>query len=64
VHGDDDHVVPIVHGRAVFDAVRGPRRFVTIRGGDHNDAAPSDPTTYWGAVSEFVDGLSFPSAPR
>jgi len=45
VHGDDDHVVPIAQGRALFDAVRGPGRFVTIHGGDHNDAAPSDPTT-------------------
>ena len=57
VHGDDDHVVPIPQGRALFDAVAAPKRFVTIRGGDHNDLAPSDADTVWAAVGGFVESL-------
>ena len=54
MHGDDDHVVSIAHGRALFDAITAPKRFVSIRGGDHNDVAPSDPDAYWEAVGGFT----------
>src|SRR5882672_5223552 len=34
LHGDNDHVVPIAQGRALFDAVATPmKQFVSIRGG-------------------------------
>jgi fermentation-respiration switch protein FrsA (DUF1100 family) len=55
---DDDHVVPIRNGRALFDVRPGPKRFVTVHGGDHNDVSPSDPATYWRAVTEFIEGLA------
>ena len=54
MHGDDDHVVSITQGRALFDAIAAPKRFVTVRGGDHNDLAPSDPDTYWEALRRFT----------
>jgi fermentation-respiration switch protein FrsA (DUF1100 family) len=57
VHGDDDHVVPFAQGRALFDRVTGPKQFFTIRGGDHNDAAPPDPEAYWQTVNRFVEDL-------
>jgi hypothetical protein len=57
MHGDDDHVVPLTQGRALFDAIAAPKRFVTIRGGDHNDLAPSDPDSYWEAVDGFIQSL-------
>ena len=57
LHGDGDHIVPISQGRALFDAVAAPKRFVTLRGGDHNDLTPSDPETYWGALAEFTRSL-------
>ena len=53
VHGDNDHVVPFTQGRALFDRVTGPKQFFTIRGGDHNDAAPPDPEPYWKAVAQL-----------
>ena len=31
--------------------------FVTIRGGDHNDATPPDPDTYWISIRRFVESL-------
>ena len=57
LHGDADHVVPIRQGRALFDAIAAPKRFVTVHGGDHNDLTPSDVETYWGAVGEFITSL-------
>lgn len=57
LHGDNDHIVPIHHGRALYGAMREPKRFVAIRGGDHNDETPSDPATYWSAVADFIARL-------
>jgi len=57
LHGDDDHVVPIGQGRALFDAIAGPKRFVTIRRGDHNDLSPSEPERYWEEVDRFIRSL-------
>jgi fermentation-respiration switch protein FrsA (DUF1100 family) len=61
LHGDDDHVVSIAQGRALFDSINGPKQFVIIRRGDHNDVASADPAAYWGAVSEFIDSLEMRS---
>ncbi len=60
MHGDDDHVVPIEMGRLLFERIAGPKEFVTIRGGDHNDLTPSTPDLYWEAVDRFVTNLPKP----
>jgi uncharacterized protein len=57
MHGDADRVIPYEHGRALYEALPQPKRFETIRGGDHNDLEPPDPARYWGAVREFVAPL-------
>ncbi len=57
LHGDRDSVVPYRAGQRLFDALPGPKRFVTIEGGDHNDAEPAQPDVYWGAVDTFIDSL-------
>jgi uncharacterized protein len=57
LHGDDDHVVPMRLGRALFELMSEPKEFVAIRGGDHNDVTPADPAIYWEAVNRFVTGL-------
>jgi fermentation-respiration switch protein FrsA (DUF1100 family) len=41
-HGDADQVVPFSHGQRLFEAAPGPKRFLRIPGGDHNDALPSN----------------------
>jgi fermentation-respiration switch protein FrsA (DUF1100 family) len=58
MHGDRDSVIPFDLGRTLFDRIEGPKRFVTIAGTDHNDAAPADAEAYWSAVDRFVDGGS------
>jgi uncharacterized protein len=57
LHGDYDTIVPFALGRALFDGLPGPKEFVRIPGGDHNDATPPDPASYWAAVDAFIDRL-------
>jgi fermentation-respiration switch protein FrsA (DUF1100 family) len=56
-HGDRDSVISFHLGQRLYEAVRGPKRFVVIPGGDHNDLAPPDPKAYWAAIDEFVQKL-------
>jgi uncharacterized protein len=53
-HGDADEVVPYDHGEALFEAARGPKRFVTNRGGKHNDPQPEE---YRTALDDFLNQL-------
>jgi fermentation-respiration switch protein FrsA (DUF1100 family) len=57
LHGDDDHVIPIAQGRALFDSIKAPKRFVAVPGGDHNDVSPPDAAGYWKAVNDFIESL-------
>jgi fermentation-respiration switch protein FrsA (DUF1100 family) len=59
MHGDRDRVIPYALGRELHDqiTVAAPKRFVTIAGGDHNDAAAPDPAAYWAAIDAFVASL-------
>jgi uncharacterized protein len=53
LHGDADSVIPYVLGRDLFDRMKGDKAFVTIPGGDHNDATPADDRLYWDAIDNF-----------
>lgn len=57
LHGDADSVIPYRLGQELYQQLAGDKRFVTITGGDHNDAAPRDPKAYWDAVATFVADL-------
>jgi fermentation-respiration switch protein FrsA (DUF1100 family) len=37
LHGEDDMIVPVEHGRALFDAAPDPKRLRVVRGVGHND---------------------------
>ena len=54
MHGDADSVVPCAAGRELFDALAGPKRFVTLRGADHNDLFPAQNREYWHTVGQLV----------
>ena len=56
VHGRDDELVPFAHGRALFGAATGPKRFVELRGG-HNDAFAISRPTYASALRDFAESL-------
>lgn len=61
LHGDQDGVIPYSLGQRLYESLPGPKRFVTITGGDHNDPIPPDAALYWGAVKEFI--TSIPARP-
>ncbi len=56
LHARDDEVIPFRHGRKLFEAAAGPKRFVELRGG-HGDAFEVDSAAYFGAVREFIAEL-------
>ena len=57
LHGDQDGVIPYSAGQRLYEALPGPKRFVTIAGGDHNDPSPPDAALYWGAIQEFITSV-------
>jgi len=60
LHGDRDSVIPFALGRELSGRIQGPKEFVVIAGGDHNDTAPPDPQIYWSAIDRFVSTLKLP----
>ncbi|NUN48022.1 MAG: alpha/beta hydrolase [Candidatus Brocadiae bacterium] len=56
-HGTGDEVVPFAQGRAVFDAARGPKRFVELPAG-HNDLSERGGREYRAAIRDFVEGAA------
>jgi uncharacterized protein len=61
IHGDEDSIIRYALGQRLYESLPGPKRFLTIRGGNHNDPRPPDATAYWTAVQEFV--TSTPARP-
>ena len=53
-HGDQDEIVPYTLGQQLFEAANDPKKFVTIRGGGHNDAYSAD---YARALQDFLRAL-------
>lgn len=54
LHGDRDTVIPIELGRELFQKITGPKEFLVIPGGDHNDEAPRNAEAYWAAIDGFI----------
>jgi pimeloyl-ACP methyl ester carboxylesterase len=47
-----DEVVPLVHSKRLFDAWKGPKRWVELRGAGHNST--DDGPALWQAIREFL----------
>jgi fermentation-respiration switch protein FrsA (DUF1100 family) len=54
VHSPADEVVPFDHGRRLFDAVPGDRRFLEVQGARHNELWLVAGTDYVRAIREFL----------
>jgi fermentation-respiration switch protein FrsA (DUF1100 family) len=57
LHAERDEVIPIAHGRRLYEAAPPPKRFVALAGG-HGDAFDVDSATYYGAIRTFLAELS------
>ena len=56
LHATRDEVIPLAHGRRLFDAAREPKTFVELEGG-HGDAFDVDSARYFGSIGEFLAKL-------
>ncbi len=56
LHSPEDEIIPIAHGRRLFDAAGGSKTFVEVKGG-HENAYRVDREVYYGAIAEFLKGL-------
>jgi fermentation-respiration switch protein FrsA (DUF1100 family) len=57
LHAKQDEVIPIAHGRRLFEAAPPPKEFVALEG-RHGDAFEVDSATYFGAIRTFLAELS------
>lgn len=53
IHSTHDEIVPIGHGRAVFDRLPGPKRFLELTGG-HDSSFVEDEATYRAGLEAFL----------
>jgi len=56
VHSRDDEIIPFAMGRAIFEAVSGPKGFIELRG-DHNAGFWISRETYSAGLAGFLDPL-------
>jgi abhydrolase domain-containing protein 17 len=54
IHGTEDEVIPVSHGRRLFDAANEPKQALWIEGAHHNDVVPTGGSRYWSALGEFA----------
>ncbi|MCG6940036.1 MAG: alpha/beta hydrolase [Thiohalocapsa sp.] len=54
LHSPDDGVVPFAHGRALYAAAPGPKRFMALAGG-HNEGFLDSQPHYQQALADFLD---------
>lgn len=53
LHSPEDAVIPIAEGRRLYEAARGEKTFVEVRGG-HVDATTVDTKRFYGAIRTFL----------
>ncbi len=57
LHAASDEVIPLTHGRRLFEAAAEPKRFVELEGG-HGDAFDLDSARYFGSIASFLSSLT------
>ena len=60
LHGENDRLIPIQHGRELFRLAREPKTFHQIRGAGHNDTWTTGGTSYWNAWRTFLSAERVP----
>lgn len=54
IHATRDEIVPISHGRKLYDAAPEPKRHLWVEGARHNDLALVGGASYWRAIADFA----------
>ncbi|GIV14762.1 MAG: alpha/beta hydrolase [Armatimonadota bacterium] len=55
IHGDRDHLVPVEHAYALYQAAGEPRTLWIANGSGHVQARVDQPENYYGQIAEFVE---------
>lgn len=56
LHAVGDEVIPLAHGRRLYQAAPPPKTFVELQGG-HGDAFDVDSASYFGSIARFLSSL-------
>ena len=57
LHGDNDDIVPLAQGQALYDAAPGPKQMRVLRGAGHNDVLDRAGTTLADELASWADDL-------
>jgi fermentation-respiration switch protein FrsA (DUF1100 family) len=57
LHASQDEVIPLAHGRRLYQAAPQSKTFVELRGG-HGDAFDVDSVNYFGSIQRFLESLA------
>jgi len=63
LHGDRDEIVPLSHGRALFEAAPEPKRLCILEGAGHNDLLDRAGRVWAATIAEWARGLGSASPP-
>ncbi|MEO6525163.1 MAG: alpha/beta hydrolase [Gemmatimonadaceae bacterium] len=53
IHGIQDEVIPVSHGRRLYEAANEPKQALWIEGAHHNDVMSVGGSRYWSALGQF-----------
>ena len=53
IHGTDDEVIPLSHGRRLYEAARQPKQAFWVEGAHHNDVPIVAGSRYWSTLAAF-----------
>ena len=62
MHGRQDRIVPISHGKTLYRHVRGPKFHLWVSGAGHNDFVFVAGEDYWRALADFAGTVCQPTA--
>jgi fermentation-respiration switch protein FrsA (DUF1100 family) len=54
IHGTADEVIPVSHGRRLYEAATNPKQSLWVDGAHHNDLPLVAGQRYWDALTEFA----------
>lgn len=58
IHGMNDSVIPLWHGKKLYDLATVPKRCWWVPGADHNDLLITAEPGYWRQVTDFRDWIT------
>lgn len=54
IHGNNDNVVPLWHGKKIFSAAKGPKQAYWVEGANHNNILQTAQNRYWQTLDSFI----------